>query len=81
MDKITLYAYRYRGGPDKEQIYITIDCKNKEFETNIYQNESSSCKYGFSSYELKDYSELEDLLRCLEYKGFNQTKRRSFNEI
>lgn len=76
MDRITLYSYRYRG-QDRKQIYITIDCKNKTFETNINQVKGSSCRYGFSCYELKDYSELENLLRCLKRKSFRETKEES----
>ena len=56
MDEVTFYSYRYNGGGTKKQIYITINCKNKSFRTNENESGYSTLKYGFSNYELKDYS-------------------------
>lgn len=72
MDEITLYSYRYIGGGQNEQVFITINCKEKSFKTNINQGKYKHSKLGFSCYELKDYSEFQDLERCLKYKGFKQ---------
>lgn len=77
MDEVTFYAYRYNGGGTKKQIYITINCKNKSFRTNENESGYSTLKYGFSNYELKDYSELQELERCLRYQGFKEEKRRT----
>lgn len=72
MDEVTFYSYRYNGGT-KKQIYITINCKNKSFRTN--ESGYSTLKYGFSVFELKDYSELQELERCLKYEGFKEEKK------
>lgn len=72
MDEVTFYSYRYCGGGNKKQIFITINCKNKTFKTNKNETKFNHSKYGFSNYELKEYSELEDLERCLKYQGFKE---------
>lgn len=77
MDEVTFYSYRYNGGGTKKQIYITINCKNKSFITNKNESKYSTSKYGFSNYELKDYSELQKLEVCLRYQGFKEEKRRT----
>lgn len=74
MDEVTFYSYRYNGGGNNKQIFITINCKNKTFKTNKNDTKFIHCKYGFSNYELKDYSELQNLERCLRYKGFKEEK-------
>lgn len=77
MDEVTFYSYRYNGGGTKKQIYITINCKNKSFIINKNESKYSTSKYGFSIYELKDYSELQKLEGCLKYQGFKEEKRRT----
>ena len=77
MDEVTFYSYRYNGGGTKKQIYITINCKNKSFRTNENESGYSTSKYGFSNFELKDYSELQELERCLKYEGFKEEKVRN----
>lgn len=74
MDEITLYSYRYKGGGQNEQVFITINCKEKSFQTNVNQRKMKHSKNGFSCFELKDYSELQDLERCLRKKGFKEEK-------
>lgn len=71
MDELTFYSYKMTKDK-KVQVYITIDFNKKSFITNEYQQGFESTKSGFSVYELKDYSELQYLKRCLLYKGFNQ---------
>lgn len=72
MDEITFYSYRYIGGGKKAQVFITIYCRQKLFKTNTNQGKMKHSKFGFSCFELKDYSELQDLERCLRKKGFKQ---------
>lgn len=72
MDEVTLYSYKYIGGGQKEQVFITINCKEKSYKTNINQEKYKHSKFGFSCYELKDYSEFLDLERCLRKKRFKQ---------
>ena len=79
MDEVTFYSYRYNGGGTKKQLYITINCKNKSFRTNKNESKYSTSKYGFSNFELKDYSELQELERYLKYKGFKEEKEESTN--
>lgn len=79
MDEVTFYSYRYNGGGTKKQIYITINCKNKSFRTNKNESKYSTSKYGFSNFELKDYSELQELERYLKYKGFKEEKEERTN--
>ena len=74
MDEITLYSYRYIGGGQKEQVLITINCKQKSFKTNINQGNMKHNLFGFSCFELKDYSEFQDLERCLVKKRFKEEK-------
>ena len=74
MDEVTFYSYRYNGYGTKKQIYITINCKNKSFITNANESKYNTSKYGFSNFELKDYSELQELERCLKYGGFKEEK-------
>lgn len=73
MDELTFYSYKMKKG-EKIQVYITINFNKKIFITNENQEGFDSTKYGFSVYELKDYSELQYLKRCLLYRGFNQEK-------
>ena len=79
MDEVTFYSYRYNGGGTKKQIYITINCKNKSFITNKNGSKYSTSKYGFSNFELKDYSELQELDRYLKYKEFKEEKEEGTN--
>lgn len=72
INEITLYSYRYIGGGKNEQVFITINCKNKTFETNINQGKMKHRRCGFSCFELKNYSEFQELKRCLKYKGFKE---------
>lgn len=72
MDEITLYSYRYIGGGQKEQVFITINCKEKLFKTNINQGKMKHSKLGFSCFELKDYSEFQELERFLKARNFKQ---------
>lgn len=74
MNEITFYAYTHHKLRRKEQIFITIDCKNKSFKTNKEQNGSIHSRYGFSCIELKNYGELKHLEQCLIYKGFKCEK-------
>lgn len=77
MDEITFYSFRHYGCKQKKQIFITINCKNKTYKTNDKdKTKFERATYGFSAYELKDYNELQDLLRCLNIKGF---KKEEFN--
>ena len=41
---------------------------------NKNESKYSTSKYGFSNFELKDCSELQELERCLKYKGFREEK-------
>lgn len=47
MNEITFYAFRERGANRKEQIFITIDCKNKTFATNKNQRKWRKSRYRF----------------------------------
>lgn len=72
MDEITLYSYRYIGREQNEQVFITINCKEKSYKTNINQGKIKHSKLGFSCFELKDYSELQELERFLKVRNLKQ---------
>ncbi|MCI9434758.1 MAG: hypothetical protein HFI86_05770 [Bacilli bacterium] len=67
-DTIIFYA-RYDG----KQYHCVIHCSSKTFSTDLENRTSRSIlRGGFSSYELKDFNELKDVVRCLRYKDFTE---------
>lgn len=67
-DTITFYA---RDG--KKQYHCIIHCSSKTFSTDLENRTSRGIlRGGFSCYELKDFNELKNVVRCLRYKNFTE---------
>lgn len=69
-DTITFYARSEYSG---KQYHCVIHCSRKTFSTDLENRTTRSIlRGGFSSYELKDFYELKDVVRCLRHKGFTE---------
>ena len=70
------YGYNAQGKTNiLESVFLCAF--GKSFRTNKNESGYSTSKYGFSNFELKDYSELQELERCLKYEGFKGEKVRN----